>query len=360
MEKTVLYEEHLKLDAKMVEFGGFLMPLEYSSIALEHKAVREACGLFDVCHMGEIYIKGLDALNFVNHLITSDLSNVEESKMLYGLLLNEEGTVIDDLMVYKFSDEDILLVVNASNKDKDYEWILKQKINFDCTVIDRSSEIGLLALQGPHSDFVLNKYTDYELEKIKFFHFTKMIINKKEFLVSRSGYTGEDGFEIYGDTLDVLDLFKVLSKDKDVTLCGLGARDTLRFEAAMPLYGHELSDQISPLEAGLNYAISYNKDFIGKNALLKLKEIGVKRKLVGLELLERGIARSTYLVYKGEVEIGEITTGYMIPNSTKAYALAYIKSENAVLGEEVFVKIRNSFVRAVIRDKKFLEKKYKK
>lgn len=357
MKKTILYEEHLKLNAKMVEFGGFLMPLEYSSISIEHKAVREECGLFDVCHMGEIYIKGIDALKFANYIISSDVESVEDNKMLYGLLLNEKGCVIDDLMVYKLADDNILLVVNASNKDKDYEWILSQKKNFDCSIIDRSDEIGLLALQGPNASLVLGKYTDYELDNLKFFRFDSMTIIDKKFLVSRSGYTGEDGFEIYGNNNDIYALFLKLSKDKNVTMCGLGSRDTLRFEAGMPLYGNELGEDISPLEAGLNYAIGYNKDFIGKKALLELREAGVSRKLVGLELLERGIARHSYPVYLKDEEIGVVTTGYMIPNSNKVYAQAFIKSEYAIVGSEVSIKIRNSFVRALIRDKRFLNKK---
>lgn len=358
MNKTVLYDEHLKHGAKMVEFGGYLMPIEYTSISLEHQAVRERSGLFDVSHMGEIFIIGRDATKFVNYVLTNDVSIPSPGKMIYGLLLNENGGVIDDLMVYKYSNEKYLLVVNASNKDKDYAWLISQKDSFDVNIIDESSNFSLLALQGPLSMKVLQKLTDYPLDNLKLFDFDDFKIVGKEFMVSRSGYTGEDGFEIYGSNEDILMLFKEFVILPEVSLCGLGCRDTLRFEAGMPLYGHEIDNNINPLEAGLNFAVNLDKNFIGREELIQAKNEGLKRKVVGLEILERGIARSGYEVLCNDQVIGYITTGYMIPNTEKILAFALIDSDYAKIGTELKVKIRRNLVLARVRNKKFLDKKY--
>jgi len=358
MKKTVLYDEHLKHEAKIVEFADFLMPIEYKGISLEHQAVRERCGLFDVSHMGEIVVKGKDTVSFVNYIITNDISLYPSNKMIYGMLLNESGGVLDDLMVYKYSDDFCLLVVNASNLEKDYQWIMSQKGGFDVEVTDESNEYSQLALQGPLSHFVLQRITDYDLATLKLFDFNIFKILDKEYIVSRSGYTGEDGFEIYGSNSDILVLFKKLVDIEEITLCGLGCRDTLRFEAAMPLYGHELSEDINPLEIGLSFGIKLDKDFIGRNALIKAQEEGFKTKLVGLEMLDKGIARQGYEVEKNGEVIGHITTGYKIPNTNNSYALAILDRNHTKLGSEVFVRIRKNKVLAKIRNKKFLEKKY--
>jgi len=358
-KKTILFDEHLKHGAKMVEFGGFLMPIEYLGITEEHLAVREQCGLFDVSHMGEIAITGKDTLAFIDYLITNDIVNAQKMKMTYGLLLYPDGGVVDDLMVYKYSDSYCLLVVNASNTDKDYAWITEHQGNYDVEIINKSSEYSQLALQGPKAVEILQSLTAYPLNELKLFDFDEFLIGKQKFLVSRSGYTGEDGFEIYGDNEDILSLFKVLVEEKKVQLCGLGCRDTLRFEAAMPLYGHEISQEIDPISAGLHYAIKLEKeDFIGKQRLVQIKEEGPKNKLVGIELLERGIARSGYEVVANDQKIGEVTTGYMIPHSNNCYAMAYVASEYSKIGTEVFIRIRKNLVKAQIRNKKFLNKKY--
>lgn len=365
MNKTVLYDEHIKNGGKIVEFGGYLLPVEYTSIALEHKAVREDVGVFDVSHMGEIRIKGKDSSKFVNYLYTNDCVSSENNKMIYGLMLYENGCVVDDLMAYKYSDDEVLLVVNASNMEKDYEYIKEvlNKNSFDCQAINESSFTSQLALQGPKAKDVLGELTKYDLSKLKLFEFDDMYlnINNKEtkFLVSRSGYTGSDGFEIYGKNEDILELFKIFVT-KNVTLCGLGCRDTLRFESAMPLYGHEISDTLTPLEAGLTYAIKFEKEFIGRDALLTLKEKGLSKKLVGLELKERGIARGGYEVYDNDKMIGYITTGYMIPNTESSYALAYVDIDKSKIGTELTIKIRKNFVKCVVRNKKFLNKAYVK
>lgn len=359
VKKTILFAEHEKHGGKIVEFGGFLMPIEYIGISEEHRAVREKCGLFDVSHMGEIAITGKDTLEFINYLITNDIVNAPPMKMTYGLLLYPHGGVVDDLMVYKYNDEYCLLVVNASNTDKDYAWITSHQGKYDVKIVNKSPEFSQLALQGPEAIKVLQELTTYPLESLKTFDFAEFLVLGNKFIVSRSGYTGEDGFEIYGKDADILGLFKVLVEEKQVQLCGLGCRDTLRFEAAMPLYGHEIGPEIDPISAGLNYAIKLDKaDFIGREALVKIKESGPKQKLVGLELLERGIARSGYEVVFNEQKIGEVTTGYMIPNTASSYALAFVNSENSKIGTEVFIRVRKNLVKAQIRNKKFLNKKY--
>jgi aminomethyltransferase len=358
MKKTILYDEHLKHGAKIVEFGGYLMPIEYTNISLEHQAVRKRSGLFDVSHMGEIEIKGEDATKFINYLTTNDLSLFGNMKMAYGLMLYENGGVVDDLMIYKYNPEHYLLVVNASNKDKDYDWIMTHKSEYNIEVKDLSDEISLLAIQGPFSVKVLQSLTEFDLSSLVLFDFAEFEVMKRKCMVSRSGYTGEDGFEIYASNEDILYLFKELATLPEVSLCGLGARDTLRFEAAMPLYGHEISEDINPLEAGLGFAVKLEKDFIGRTALLKDKEEGLKRKIVGIELLEKGIARSGYEVFYDDEKIGYITTGYMIPNTDKTLAFALVDAKYANLGTQVYIQIRKHKVPAKIRNKKFLEKKY--
>ncbi|MDD3170928.1 MAG: glycine cleavage system aminomethyltransferase GcvT [Bacilli bacterium] len=357
-KKTVLFDEHVHHGGKIVEFGGFLMPLEYVGITEEHLAVRKDCGLFDVSHMGEIYIRGVDTLPFIDYLITNDIINAPTMKMTYGLMLYPDGGVIDDLMVYKYSNDFCLLVINASNIEKDYNWITEHVDGFKVTVDNMSDKYSQLALQGPNAVKVLQTLTDYNLNSLKLFDFTEIMIIGKKFLTSRSGYTGEDGFEIYGSNEDIVELFRILVDEKKVQLCGLGCRDTLRFESAMPLYGHEIDKDINPLEAGLNYAIKLDKDFIGHDVLVKTKENGLKRKLVGLEILDRGIARGGYEIVDDDVVIGHITTGYMIPGTSNCYALALIDSNYCKIGTEVFIRIRKNLVKARVRNKKFLEKKY--
>ena len=366
LKKTILYEKHLEANAKIVEFGGFLMPIEYANcevngITPEHLAVRHECGLFDVSHMGEIMVNGRDAMKFLDFMLTSDITNAPTFKMTYGLLCYPDGGVVDDLMVYKFSPTHVLLVVNASNCEKDFAWLLEHVKGYSVEVENKSDEIGQIALQGPKAIEVLQTLTSFDLNNLKLFEFYEFKINGKNMLVSRSGYTGEDGFEIYGKNDDIVELFDLLYKEKGVRLCGLGCRDTLRFEAAMPLYGHEISQDIKPVEACLNYAICYDKDFIGKDSLLEYKQ-HIPRKLVGIELIDRGIARGGYeLVDLNNNEvIGFITTGYLLPEHDKALALGFVKIEYAELGTEIGVKIRHNVCKAVVRDRKFMNKKYVK
>ena len=359
-KKTCLYNNHLKHNAKMVEFGGFLMPLEYSGISEEHFAVRNDAGLFDCSHMGEVRISGPDTIDFLNYILTSDIKKVDLGHMLYGMMLYVDGTVIDDLMVYKYSNEECMLVVNASNIEKDIENINKYVSKYNVKVENLSDVCGKIDLQGPKAKDYLANFTSFDLDSLKFFNFVYIEIDGMHFNVSRSGYTGSDGFEIYGTNKDIVDLFEDLL-EAGVTPCGLGCRDTLRFEAAMPLYGHELNDKVTPLEAGLNYAVSFDKgNFVGRDVLVKQKEVGVKKKLVGLELKERGIARGDYKLFSEGKEIGYITTGYMIPGTQNSYALGFVNKKFAKIGTIIDVQIRNRLVKIEVRDKKFLKKEYVK
>jgi len=361
MKKTVLYDSHLKSNAKMVDFAGFLMPVVYTSIKEEHMFVREKAGMFDVSHMGEVCVKGEEAEKFVDYIFTNDVVSMNDNQILYGMMCYESGGVVDDLLVYKFEKNHFLLIVNASNVDKDFEWILKNN-KFDCKVINESENFSEIALQGPLAEEILNQITDYDLTKLSFFTFKIMKINGKDVLVSRTGYTGEDGFEIYGihDYIkEVWDEILEIGKD-NVMPCGLGCRDTLRFEVALPLYGNELSKNITPIEAGLSFAVKLEAgDFIGKDVLVKQKLEKTKRRIVGLTLLDKGIIRHGYKVYHGEKLVGEVTTGYKSPSTGETVAMAMIDRPYDKLKTELFVDVRGKMKKVVVRNKKFYQKSYK-
>ena len=302
MKKTVLYDSHLLKNAKMVDFAGFLMPVVYTSISEEHSYVREKAGMFDVSHMGEFYVKGKEAEKFVDYIFTNDVLSQKDNQVLYGMMCYPNGGVVDDLLVYKINKESFIMIVNASNIDKDFAWATKNN-TFDCTLTNESDKISEVALQGPLAEEILNPMTDYDLSTLSFFTFQYMKINGKDFLVSRTGYTGEDGFEIYGDHADIVKVWdEILEAGKDnVMPCGLGCRDTLRFEVALPLYGNELSKDITPLEAGLSFAVKLEAgDFIGKDVLLKQKAEKTTRRIVGLKMLDKGIIRHGYKVYHND------------------------------------------------------------
>lgn len=350
VKNTFLYQKHLKLGANLTNFGGFNMPLFYTTIALEHEAVRNNIGVFDVSHMGQIIIKGSDAYKYANYILSNKI--IKSTKITYSFLLNELGGIIDDLMVYPLNDNEVMLVVNAGNIDKDYSHLIKHKKDFNVDIINQSDNLGCLAIQGPNSFNVLSNYYN-ELPKYS----NEFLINNN-IIISRSGYTGEDGFEVYGDETEITKLWDYLIKNF-VTPIGLGARDTLRFEAAMPLYGNELTENINPIEAGLSFAVDFNKDsFIGKDALVKAKE-NQKRKIVALELIERNIAREGYLVYKDNKEIGYITTGYLTPTTKKALAFALIDIKYANIDQTLTIKIRKKDVKAKVRNKNFIKKNNK-
>lgn len=354
LKTTSLYQKHVDLGANLIDFGGFHMPLYYTSIALEHHQVRKDVGMFDVSHMGQILIEGKDALAYANYVLSSTTELRYQNQ--YALLLQSDGGIIDDLMVYPFSSDQILLVVNASNIEKDFNHLSSIIHSFDIHLRNISDKFNCIAVQGPNSFNILSKLFK-DLPK----HSSDFMFTHNEhgpLLISRSGYTGEDGFEIYTyDTYASLiwdDLYKL-----GVKPIGLGARDTLRFEAGMPLYGNEMNETINPIEAGLGFAVDFKKeDFIGKNALLAYKENPL-RKNVGFELLEKNIARSGYEIYKDDQLIGQVTTGYLSPSTNLALGFALIDINYAKLGTIIDVKIRNKFVKAVVRNKKFINKNNK-
>jgi aminomethyltransferase len=364
VKKTPIYEKHCEMGGKIIDFGGWALPVEFTGVINEHEQVRTAAGLFDVSHMGEIIVKGPDATQFISNLITNNIIGAEDYQTVYSPMCYSNGGVVDDLLVYKYSNQFYLLVVNAANIDKDFEWMKENLI--DQVEIENVSEIyAEIAIQGPKSEEILQELTMTSLEEIKFFHFKPhVMIDGREAIVSRTGYTGEDGFEIYIKSEDAAALWEKILKvgrDKGLIPVGLGARDTLRFEAALPLYGHELSKDISPIEAGLGRFVKLEKDsFIGREALIKQKEEGVKRKLVGFEMIERGIPRNEYDVQIQGRNIGYVTTGSFSPSLKKNIGLALIEADYALEGTELDIVIRGKTIKAKIVKLPFYAKKYKK
>lgn len=364
-KKTALYEIHQKHGGKLIDFAGWVLPVQYEGILEEHEAVRNNAGMFDVSHMGEIEVKGKEAFNFVQTLVTNDISLLTDNQVIYTLMCYENGGIVDDLLVYKFNEEHYLLVVNAANLENDFEWVLQNKKNFDTEIINISDKVSEIALQGPKAQEILQKLVREKLEDIRFFFCKReILVAGINCLVSRTGYTGEDGFEIYTNNENITTLWEAIieaGKEFGLKPAGLGCRDTLRFEAALPLYGNEISQNISPLEAGLGYFVKLNKEnFIGKEALLKQKEEGLKRKLVGFEMKERGIPRHGYEVMFDNNVIGFVTTGYMSPTLKKNIGLAIIDVNYCELGTEISILIRNKPVKAEVINKKFYNKNYKK
>jgi aminomethyltransferase len=362
MKRTALYDSHLKLGAKIVDFAGYEMPISYTSISEEHEYVRTKCGIFDVSHMGEICIRGEEAAKLVDYIFTNDALSMVDHQVLYGMMCYPDGGVVDDLLVYRFKEDHFLLVVNASNKDKDFEWI-KSNNKFDCKVSNESDNFSEVALQGPYAQTLLQQFTSFDLNQITFFTSRMIQLDGSTCLVSRTGYTGEDGFEIYGTHDDIVSLWeKLLEKGQDnIKPIGLGARDTLRFEVALPLYGNELSKEITPLEAGLGFAVKLDAgDFIGKDVLVKQKAEKTTRRLCGLMLLEKGVIRHGYKVFHDNKLVGEITTGYKSPSTGETVALAMIKRPYDTLGTELEVEVRGKMKKVVVRTKKFYNKNYKK
>lgn len=365
LKKTPLFNSYEKYGGKIIDFAGWALPVQYEGIIAEHEAVRTDAGLFDVSHMGEVEIIGEDALKFVQNLITNDISILEDNQILYALMCYQDGGVVDDLIVYRFNENHFFLVINAGNIEKDFEWMLKNKNGFDVDITNISSSIAQLAIQGPKAQAILQKLTDTDLGDIKFFFCKRgILIGGIKCLVSRTGYTGEDGFEIYTDVESVIDLWdRILDAGKEDGLkpIGLGARDTLRFEVNLPLYGNELSESITPLEAGLGFFVKLNKEnFIGKDALVKQKKEGLRRKIVGFEMKGKAIPRHGYDVFAGDDKVGTVTTGYLSPSIKKNIGLALIDSKYSELGTTIFIKVRNKLIEAIVVDKRFYKKNYNK
>ncbi|MGE4320007.1 MAG: glycine cleavage system aminomethyltransferase GcvT [Acholeplasmataceae bacterium] len=356
MKQTPLFEAHQKLNAKITPFAGYEMPLYYQDISKEHLAVRHQVGIFDVSHMGEFYVQGEQARSFVNQLVTNMITD-ETKKVTYGLLLNHEGEILDDLLVYTLSPNDFVLVVNASNIEKDFNWISSQNQGL-VNIKNLSDEWSEVAIQGPLAEHVVTNIFNDQIKDLKFMHFMQLPYQKSGVIVSRTGYTGEDGFEIYASNEDIKSIWDQ-ALNLGATPCGLGARDTLRFQANLPLYGHEIDMDIHPYVSGLKFAVKLDKSFNGKEQLIKKQET-LTKKLVGIELLERNIPRQGYKVFKDDKEIGYITTGYLLPESDIPLAIALIDQDQSALDNEVYVEIRNKKVKAKVRNRKFLVKNYVK
>jgi len=357
MKETKLLNEHIKLNAKMTPFAGFNMPLYYESIAKEHLAVRHQVGIFDVSHMGELLITGNDALSFVNKIVTNTISDTP-NKVTYALLLNEKGQVLDDLLVYVYNQRQVLLVVNASNIDIDALHIKNQIENEDIIFKNISEEMMQVAIQGPKAKKVVETIFNQSFELLTFMTFKTISYQDEQILISRTGYTGEDGFEIYGKDKQIIDIWQK-ALQFDVTPCGLGARDTLRFEANLPLYGHEITQDIHPYESGLKFAVKLDKSFIGKD-IINDQINHLTHRLYGIEMINKGIPRQHYPVLFNDEEIGYITTGYLLPERNKGLGIAYLKKGIVKIGDIVDIKIRNKTYQAKIRNRKFYQKQYVK
>lgn len=347
----------------MSPFAGFDMPIQYSSIVEEHNAVRRKVGMFDVSHMGEIFVSGPDSEKFVNHIFTNDVRPMEPGQVLYGMMCRPDGGTVDDLLVYKgYIEGNYLLVVNAANIGKDHAWILEHAGNYDVKVVDDSDNWGQIAVQGPDSEAAVTEALGFGVaHKLSFYTFMNVHIGGRTMFISRTGYTGEDGFEIYADPEWIREIWRTLLED-GVTPCGLGCRDTLRFEAGLPLYGHELSPEISPVMAGLGMFCKLDKEeFIGKDALAAQKADGVERKVVGIELRDKAVPRAGYPVELADgTEVGVVTTGYHSISLDRSLCFALVAKEYASQGAELCVRVRKHVFPGVVVKKRFYQTNYKK
>ena len=360
-KRTCLYERHIQKGAKMVSFGGFEMPIQYTDIADEHVAVRTACGVFDVSHMGEVLVTGREAERFVQHIFTNDVSGAPVGKIFYGMMLHPNGGTIDDLLVYKEGDERFFLVINAANIDKDFAWISEQVKQFDCIAENQSDYYGQLAVQGPKAEEVVEKVLGLACQELVFYTFKKMDVEGETIIVSRTGYTGEDGFEIYASHGLIQQMWDKLMESGEAKPCGLGCRDTLRFEVGLPLYGDELTDELSPLEAGLGIFVKLDKEeFVGKDAIAQQKAEGLTRKIVGIELEGRAIPRHGYEVVADDKVIGHVTTGYNSISTGKSVCMALLDIQYAKLDTPVQVRIHKKLQPGIVIKKRFYDKNYKK
>ncbi|AOS68546.1 glycine cleavage system protein T [Bacillus subtilis] len=353
LKRTPLFDLYKEYGGKTIDFGGWELPVQFSSIKKEHEAVRTAAGLFDVSHMGEVEVSGNDSLSFLQRLMTNDVSALTPGRAQYTAMCYPDGGTVDDLLIYQKGENRYLLVINASNIDKDLAW-MKEHAAGDVQIDNQSDQIALLAVQGPKAEAVVKNLTDADVSALKLFAFIdEADISGRKALISRTGYTGEDGYEIYCRSDDAMHIWKKIIDAGDaygLIPCGLGARDTLRFEAKLPLYGQELTRDITPIEAGIGFAVKHKKesDFFGKSVLSEQKENGAKRKLVGLEMIEKGIPRHGYEVFQNGKSVGKVTTGTQSPTLGKNVGLALIDSETSEIGTVVDVEIRKKLVKAKV------------
>lgn len=359
-KRTCLYERHCQAGALIQPFGGFDMPIQYTSIIDEHNAVRQHCGVFDVSHMGEVIVKGPDAEKYVNHIFTNDVTDAPIHKIYYGMMLYPDGGTVDDLLVYKMAPNHFFIVINAANIAKDDAWMREQAKDFDVTVDNKSDYYGQLAIQGPESPAVMEEVLQIPCSELVFYTCKTLEIDGEEIIVSRTGYTGEDGFEIYGSTDFIVKQWDRLMASHRCVPCGLGCRDTLRFEVGLPLYGDELSKDISPVMAGLSMFCKMDKpEFIGKEALVDQKTNGVAQRLRGIELDDKAVPRHGYTVLKNGNPVGVVTTGYRLISVDKSCAVALVDS-SLKLGDRVEIQIRRKTFPGTIVKKKFYDKHYHK
>lgn len=356
MKKTPLNQTHIDAGARMVDFGGWHMPVQYSGLTQEHQAVRTKAGLFDVSHMGEVLVEGERAEEFLNFLVTNNVSRLVDGQALYSVMCYENGGVVDDLLVYRRAPKRFFLCINAGNIEKDWAWIEQHAKKFPGLMVKNvSNDFSQIAIQGPLSSEILAKVTSFDLASIKYYHFAETKILGQEVILSRTGYTGEDGFEIYAPASHATTLWKALMEAGTpfgLIPAGLGARDTLRTEMKFPLYGHEIDAETNPLEAGLGWVVKLDKagDFLGKEALQKFKAAGNTRSLVGLKALDRGIPRQGYDVFSenGSEKLGKITSGTLSPSLGYPIAIAYVKQGFQKPGTKVSVQIRDRFFPAEV------------
>ncbi|MCD7879205.1 MAG: glycine cleavage system aminomethyltransferase GcvT [Candidatus Gastranaerophilales bacterium] len=361
MARTYLYNNHIKLGAKMVDFAGWEMPVQYTGIIEEHNNVRINAGLFDVSHMGEIFVSGEDSLNYLQSLVPQDISKLENQKALYCQFTNEKGGIIDDLLIYNLKNNKYLLVVNASRLNADYDWLKKHESGYNILVENKSDIYSMVALQGPKSPDILEKAGIKKEEQPKTFHITETELLNEKIFISRTGYTGEDGFEIIIKNEKVSELWELLlecGKEFKILPIGLGARDTLRLEAAMSLYGNELNEETTPVEAGLNWTLDKDKkeNYTGKETILNQLANGVTKHLIAFKMTDRAIARHEYPIYSNKKQIGYVTSGCVAPSLKENIGLGYISDLNLKKNDIIQVMIRNKLYNAVITDKNFIRK----
>ena len=350
MKKTTLYNEHIKLNAKMVDFGGFNMPIQYDGISVEHINVRNNVGIFDVSHMGEFFIEGNESLEFLDYVCSNKIENIEINGAQYNCLINERGGIIDDLIIYRVKEKEYMLVVNASNIEKDWKWLNTQSYKFNCKILNKSDKLGLISVQGPKSLELINDVFDNDFSSIEKFNFILFNYKNSKIIVSNTGYTGSLGYELYVNNNIILDLWNLLYSNKEkYSLCavGLGARDTLRIEVGYPLYGNDINDLTTPHEANLMWVTDLNKDFIGKNKIIESINKS-KKKLVGFKMIDRAIPRKNYNIYdNNNKRIGKVTSGTYSPSLKVGLGMAMIDF-NDFKSNEIYIENRSKFSKAII------------
>ncbi len=360
MKRTTFYNIHKKLGAKLVEFAGFEMPIQYSSIISEHKSVRNSVGVFDVSHMGEVFVKGEKALDFIQYVAINDASKLQTGRVQYSAMCYEDGGIVDDLLIYKIADDEFLLVINASNIEKDFKW-MQENNQFGVELRNESDNYSLLAVQGPNSLNTLQKLTDTQIN-MEYYHFTNLKLAGVDMILSRTGYTGEVGYELYfkGDEKTAEELWNKIfeaGKEFNIQPAGLAARDTLRLEMGFCLYGNDIDQTTNPLEAGLGWITKLSKqNFIGKDALVKIKENGLKRKLVAITSDEKTFPRHGYEIISEGKKVGHITSGTVSPVLEKPIALGYVDKPFNSPGNNVVFKIRDKEIPAVVTKLPFVKK----